>query len=71
MLIYFEGGSRICFRLSGTGTNGATLRVYIETFDKTNFDDDPKQKLSVLLKVAMILADIEKRTGKSKPDLTT
>ena len=71
LLVYFENGSRICYRLSGTGTNGATLRVYIESYDKTNFDKEPKKELEGLLKVAMRLAEIEKRTGKSKPDLTT
>lgn len=71
LLIYFEGGARICCRLSGTGTNGATLRVYIESYDKTNFDKDPKKELSGLLKAAMQIAEIEKRTGKNKPDLTT
>jgi len=71
LLVYFEGGARICYRLSGTGTNGATLRVYIESYDKSNFDKDPKVELAGLLKVAIILAEIEKRTGKSKPDLTT
>jgi len=71
LLVYFEGGARICYRLSGTGTNGATLRVYIESYDQTNFDKDPKKELSGLLKAAMQIAEIEKRTGKNKPDLTT
>ena len=71
LLIYFEGGARICYRLSGTGTNGATLRVYIESYDKTNFDKNPEKELSGLLKAAMQIAEIEKRTGKNKPDLTT
>ena len=71
LLVYFEGGSRICFRLSGTGTNGATLRVYIETYEKTDFDKDPKSTLETLLKVAMILAEIKQRTSKDKPDIIT
>ena len=71
LLVYFEGGHRICYRLSGTGTNGATLRVYIESYDKDNFDKNPVEALTPLLNVAMILAEIEKRTGKNKPDLTT
>jgi len=71
LLVYLDGGARICYRLSGTGTNGATLRVYIESYDKTDFDKNPEAALKELLKVAMILAEIEKRTGKDKPDLTT
>ena len=71
LLVYFEGGHRICYRLSGTGTNGATLRVYIESYDQKDFDKNPVEVLTPLLNVAMILAEIEKRTGKNKPDLTT
>lgn len=71
LLVYFEGGARICYRLSGTGTNGATLRVYIESYDRENFDKDPKLELKGLLKAAIKIAEIEKRTGKSQPDLTT
>lgn len=71
LLVYLNGGARICYRLSGTGTNGATLRVYIEAYDKQNFDKNPEDVLKELLKVAMMLAEIEKRTGKNKPDLTT
>jgi len=71
LLVYFEDGARICYRLSGTGTNGATLRVYIEAYEKENFDENPKDKLKNLLEIAMMLAQIEKRTGKTKPDLTT
>ncbi len=71
LLVYFEGGARICYRLSGTGTAGATLRVYIEAYDPKDFDKSPLEVLSGLLKVAIRLAEIEQRTGKTKPDLTT
>lgn len=71
LLVYFENGARICYRLSGTGTNGATLRVYIESYDKVDFDKNAVEELKPLLKVAMNLAEIERRTGKSRPDLTT
>ena len=71
LLVYFEGGARICFRLSGTGTNGATLRVYVESYDVADFDKNPQEVLNPLKKVAMILADITALTGKTEPDLTT
>ena len=71
LLVYFEGGARICFRLSGTGTNGATLRVYIESYDKNDFDKDSKTELQNLLKVAFKLAKITELTGKTEPELTT
>ncbi|MBP5615977.1 MAG: alpha-D-glucose phosphate-specific phosphoglucomutase [Alphaproteobacteria bacterium] len=71
LLVYFEDGARICYRLSGTGTNGATLRVYIEAYDKHNFDLNPKDVLKKYLKIAALIAQIEQRTGKTEPDLTT
>lgn len=71
LLVYFEGSARICFRLSGTGTDGATLRVYIESYDKNDFDKVSETELQNLLKVAFELAKITELTGKTKPDLTT
>lgn len=71
LIVCFEDSSRIVFRLSGTGTSGATLRVYIEKYEERDFEQDPQKMLSNLLKVAMNIADIEQRTGKSKPDIIT
>jgi phosphoglucomutase len=71
--VLFEGGSRVVFRLSGTGTSGATLRVYIE-----RFEDDPArlglptgEALADLTAAAEALAGIAERTGRSAPDVIT
>jgi phosphoglucomutase len=71
--ILFEGGSRVVLRLSGTGTSGATLRVYIE-----RFEPDPKkqaietqQALADLIAAAETLAGIRARTGRAAPDVIT
>ncbi len=69
--ILFADGSRIVYRLSGTSSSGATLRVYIEKFSRDNLDSDPRQMVDELLKIAAELAEIEKRTGKTKADVTT
>jgi phosphoglucomutase len=71
--IEFEQGSRAVFRLSGTGTVGATLRVYLERFeaDPTQHDQDPQLALTHVAKAADQLAEIEERTGRSQPDLMT
>ena len=71
--IGFEGGSRIIFRLSGTGTQGATLRVYIEQFepDPSRHDQPVQQALAPLILIARELAQIEARTGRSEPDVIT
>lgn len=69
--IYFDGGARLVFRLSGTGTVGATLRVYMETLDTQTLDRDPQEMLSSVIKAAQDLAQISDRTGRSAPDVIT
>jgi phosphoglucomutase len=71
--ILFEGGSRVVFRLSGTGTSGATLRVYIERYepDASRHDIDTQVALADLIAVADEIADIRKRTGRDQPSVIT
>ncbi|TKT42580.1 alpha-D-glucose phosphate-specific phosphoglucomutase, partial [Rhizobiaceae bacterium LC148] len=71
--VLFEGGSRVVFRLSGTGTSGATLRVYVERYeaDPAKHGIDTQEALSDLITVADEIADIRKRTGRDKPSVIT
>ncbi|CAA7612663.1 Phosphoglucomutase [Magnetospirillum sp. LM-5] len=71
--IVFEDGSRVVFRLSGTGTEGATLRVYIEQFEPnvTKHHLDPQVALADLIKIARDVAQIEARTGRAEPTVIT
>jgi len=71
--LYFNNGGRIVFRLSGTGTQGATLRVYIDCYqnDPERLAQETQGALSELIKMAEILADIKQFTGKAKPDVIT
>jgi phosphoglucomutase len=69
--IVFSEGSRIVCRLSGTGTAGATLRLYLERFQKDLLDDDLGMALSPLSQVAHDLMDIKKRFGLDGPTLVT
>ncbi|MGV8936431.1 MAG: alpha-D-glucose phosphate-specific phosphoglucomutase [Allorhizobium sp.] len=71
--ILFAGGSRIVFRLSGTGTSGATLRVYIERYepDASRHDIDTQVALADLIAAAETLADIRGRTGRDIPTVIT
>jgi phosphoglucomutase len=71
--VRFEGGSRIVYRLSGTGTEGATLRVYIERFepDAERHDLDPQVALADLIALARDFAQIEQRTGRAEPTVIT
>lgn len=71
--ILFEGGSRIVYRLSGTGTSGATLRVYIERFepDAAKHDVATSEALADLIAAADEIAGIRAKTGRDKPSVIT
>ena len=69
----FTNGARVVFRLSGTGTEGATLRVYLEhlELDPTQMQRDPQDALSKVIATAEALAGIKARTGRAAPDVIT
>ena len=71
--ILFEDGSRIVFRLSGTGTEGATLRVYIERYVDRHgkLDMDTADALAPLVRAAQEIADISGFTGMNRPSVIT
>ncbi|AOW99422.1 alpha-D-glucose phosphate-specific phosphoglucomutase [Moorena producens PAL-8-15-08-1] len=71
--IGFTDGSRIIFRLSGTGTKGATLRLYLESYepDSTNHDVDTQQALEPLISLAHEIAQIRKFTEREVPTVIT
>lgn len=71
--IGFTDGSRIVYRLSGTGTKGATLRVYLESYepDSAKHDLDPQQALAELITIADDVAQIRTLTGRDKPTVIT
>ncbi|KAL3510542.1 hypothetical protein ACH5RR_029943 [Cinchona calisaya] len=69
----FEDGSRLVFRLSGTGSEGATIRVYIEQYvkDSSKTGRDSQEALAPLVKVAIKLSKLEEFTGRSAPTVIT
>jgi phosphoglucomutase len=71
--IGFESGDRIIYRLSGTGTEGATLRVYIESYeaDQNKQHQDTQQALAELIELAGNLAMITDLTGRTAPTVIT
>jgi phosphoglucomutase len=71
--ILFDNGSRIVFRLSGTGTRGATLRVYMETYesDPDRLGLETADVMQPFVRIAGELAGIEQRTGRSEPTVIT
>jgi len=71
--IGFTGGARIVFRLSGTGTVGATLRVYLEDVetDPAKMHRDAQEALATVIAASADIAGIERHTGRSAPDVRT
>ncbi len=71
--VMFEGGARFVIRLSGTGTSGATMRLYLESLetDPAKFDQDPQTALAAIIAAAHQIADIAAHTGRDAPDVTT
>jgi phosphoglucomutase len=71
--LVFEDGSRIVYRLSGTGTVGATLRVYIERYepDPARHDQDTQVALADLIVLANELSELHRRTGREAPSVIT
>lgn len=71
--IFFEGGSRVVFRLSGTGTSGATIRLYVERYesDPQALDQDPQAALAPLIEAANALTGFKAAIGRETPDVIT
>ncbi|MDF5722805.1 MAG: alpha-D-glucose phosphate-specific phosphoglucomutase [Rhizonema sp. PD37] len=71
--IGFTDGSRIVFRLSGTGTQGATVRIYLESYepDPAKHNLDPQDALGNLIAIADEIAQIHTLTGMDKPTVIT
>lgn len=71
--ILFEGGSRIVFRLSGTGTSGATLRLYVERYepDARRHGIETQGALADLIAAAEEVAEIKRYTGMNEPTVIT
>ncbi|XP_065657575.1 phosphoglucomutase-1 isoform X2 [Hydra vulgaris] len=71
--IIFEDGSRIIYRLSGTGSEGATIRIYIENFvtDKSKLTEDPQIILKPLIEIALQISNLSSITGRTTPTVIT
>ncbi|XP_043266020.1 phosphoglucomutase [Colletes gigas] len=71
--ILFEDGSRIIYRLSGTGSSGATIRVYVDSFedDPTSLKKDAQEVLKPLVNIALELSKLREFTGRDAPTVIT
>lgn len=71
--VWFVGGARVVFRLSGTGTEGATIRIYLEQVqnDPDSLQHNTADVLKPLLSAVLELTRLEEFTGRTKPDVIT
>ncbi|XP_065321488.1 phosphoglucomutase-1-like isoform X2 [Gordionus sp. m RMFG-2023] len=71
--VIFDDGSRIILRLSGTGSTGATVRLYVESYvnDKSKYHVDAQEALKPLVQAALELSQLKQFTGRDKPDVIT
>jgi phosphoglucomutase len=69
----FTDGSRLVFRLSGTGSTGATIRIYFEKYeaDPHKLDQDPQKVLKPLIDLALELSNLKHLTGRNEPTVIT
>lgn len=71
--ILFEDGSRIIYRLSGTGSSGATIRIYIDSYenDPISLTKDAQEVLKPLVNIALEISKIRECTGRDAPTVIT
>ncbi|KAA1084238.1 Phosphoglucomutase-2 [Puccinia graminis f. sp. tritici] len=73
LFVKFADGSRIVYRLSGTGSAGATVRIYVEKYSKNEgeYDQDTQVGLKPLIEVALKLSKLQEFTSRDKPTVIT
>lgn len=73
LYVQFSDGSRIVFRLSGTGSSGATIRLYVEKYsnDASEFEKDTQEGLKPLIEAALAFSKLAEFTGRDKPTVIT
>lgn len=69
--VFFQDSSRIVFRLSGTGSSGATVRIYLEKIGGTSGSSDVDKELSDLKEIAEKLSQLKEITGRTAPTVIT
>lgn len=71
LFIVFENGARIIFRLSGTGSSGATVRVYLSDYSKEKTKENSQVFLKTLKEIALSISKLVEHTGRSEPTVIT
>ena len=69
--IIFTDGSRVVFRLSGTGSQGATVRLYVEKYDQVNVTEQTQMAIQDLIHVALSISKLKEFTDRETPTVIT
>lgn len=69
--VLFDDGSRLIYRLSGTGSSGATIRVYIECYEKEDVLTEAQVMLKPLVNIGLEISDLKKFTDREEPTVIT
>ena len=67
----YADGSRFVYRLSGTGSSGATIRVYLEKYSRENIGMEASVALSEIVSAALAAGKIQELTGRDSPTVIT
>jgi phosphoglucomutase len=73
LYVRFDDGSRFVFRLSGTGSSGATIRLYVEKYtkDEKQYEADTQEGLKGVIQAALAFSKLHEFTGRDKPTVIT
>lgn len=71
VFVVFQDGSRIVFRASGTGSQGATIRLYVEKYEPVNWTVPASEGLKGLVSIAVEIGRVQELTGRSEPTVIT
>ncbi|CAG9862619.1 unnamed protein product [Phyllotreta striolata] len=69
--VLFDDGSRLVYRLSGTGSSGATIRVYIDSYEKKDVLSDAQEMLKPLVNIGLEISQLKQFTGRDAPTVIT
>lgn len=69
--LLFDDGSRIIFRLSGTGSSGATIRLYVDSYERDSITANAQVMLKPLVEIALHISKLKQFTGRDEPTVIT
>ena len=69
--LFIRSGLKHFFRLSGTGSSGATVRLYCDSYEAENVNGNPQEVLKAIVKIALNISQLSQLTGREEPTVIT